>query len=260
MKKTNRKQRFVWILALVPMLLTFGCGTKDAEQTTEATGGETVRPMTELGTEPAIGYVQIGDDQITVNGQLYTAAAPWGARTNTVVGIVSAADEADRLGMAAYAMDVPGYVKVVNGDQSWAYRYVGAVGGGTMADWIAAYGVTTETVTRVDLQDKARDSEVNDGQIVTFTPHRATVTDAAKIATLLDAMSALPRDAAGYESAVAATEKPYEGHIRVTLLQSNPDGSVREWGSFVWYPKLGYVNDGYKTDAAFGELLESLLG
>ena len=259
MKNRSWKQRFVWILALVPMLLTFGCGTKDAEQTTEATG-ETGRPMTELGTEPAIGYVQIGDDQITVNGQLYTAAAPWGARTNTVVGIVSAADEADRLGMAAYAMDVPGYVKVVNGEQSWAYRYVGAVSGGTMADWIAAYGVTTETVTRVDLQDKARDSEVNDGQIVTFTPHRATVTDAVKIATLLDAMSTLPRDAAGYESAVAATEKPYEGHIRVTLLQSNPDGSVREWGSFVWYPKLGYVNDGYKTDAAFGELLESLIG
>jgi hypothetical protein len=129
-----------------------------------------------------------------------------------------------------------------------------------MADWIAAYGVTTETVTRVDLQDKARDSEVNDGQIVTFTPHRATVTDAAKIAALLDAMSALPRDAAGYEAALAATDKPYDGYIRVTLLQSNPDGSVREWGSFVWYPKLGYVNDGYKTDAAFGALLESLLG
>ncbi|MBE6953834.1 MAG: hypothetical protein E7452_09810 [Ruminococcaceae bacterium] len=259
MKNRGWKQRFVWILVLVPMLLTFGCGTKDAEQTTEATG-ETGRAMTELGTEPAIGYVQIGDDQITVNGQLYTAAAPWGARTNTVVGIVSAADEVDRLGVAAYATDIPGYVRVDNGDQSWTYRYVGAVGGGTMADWIAAYGVTTETVTRVDLQDKARDSEVNDGQIVTFTPHRATVTDAAKIATLLDAMSMLPRDAAGYEAALAATEKPYEGHIRVTLLQSNPDGSVREWGSFVWYPKLGYVNDGYKTDAAFGELLKSLLG
>ncbi|MBR7137188.1 MAG: hypothetical protein IKC99_03930 [Clostridia bacterium] len=259
MKNRSWKQRFVWILVLVPMLLTFGCGTKDAEQTTEATG-ETGRAMTELGTEPAIGYVQIGDDQITVNGQLYTAAAPWGARTNTVVGIVSAADEADRLGVAAYATDIPGYVRVDNGDQSWTYRYVGAVGVGTMADWIAAYGVTTETVTRVDLRDQARDSEVNDGQIVTFTPHRATVTDAAKIATLLDAMSMLPRDAAGYEAALAATEKPYEGHIRVTLLQSNPDGSVREWGSFVWYPKLGYVNDGYKTDAAFGELLESLLG
>lgn len=259
MKNRSWKQRFIWILVLVPMLLTFGCGTKDAEQTTAATG-ETGRVMTELGTEPAIGYVQIGDDQITVNGQVYTAAFPWGGVSDTVVGIVSAADEVDRLGMAAYATEVPGYVQVVNGEQSWTYRYVGAVGVGTMADWIAAYGVTTETVTRVDLQDKARDSEVNDGQIVTFTPHRATVTDAAKIATLLDAMSALPRDAAGYEAALAATEEPYEGYIRVTLLQSNPNGSVREWGNFVWYPKLGYVNDGYKTDAAFGELLESLLG
>ena len=260
MKKRNRRQRLVWILMLVPMLLLFGCGTKDAEQTTKAAGGETGSPMTELGTEPAIAYEQIGDDQITVNGQLYTAAFQWGVASDTVVGIVSAADEADRLGMAAYATDIPGYVRVVNGEQSWTYRYVGAIGGGTMADWITAYGVTTETVTRVDLQDKARDSEVNDGQIVTFTPHRATVTDAAQIAALLEAMAALPRDAAGYEAAVSATEKPYEGHIRVTLLQANADGSVREWGNFVWYPKLDYVNDGYKTDADFAALLEALLG
>ncbi len=255
MKKNNL---FCLLLALLLVLSLAACGEDDTMIQGE-TQPDTIA-MTELGTEPAIAVVQIGDDQITVNGQMYTAAFPWGGVSDTAVGIVSTADEADRLGMTAYATDIPGYVQVVNGDQSWTYRYVGAVGVGTMADWIAAYGVTTETVTRVDLQDKARDSEVSDGQIVTFTPHRATVTDAAKIATLLDAMSTLQRDAAGYEAALAATEEPYEGYIRVTLLQSNPNGSVREWGSFVWYPKLGYVNDGYKTDAAFGELLESLLG
>ena len=245
------KQTVKQIITLTLALLCIVCLAACQKNTIDAAGlweNATHRGDREFGKGETTVTVEVkaGEDQVTFT--LHT--------DKSTVGEALLEHELIAGEQGAYGL----YVKVVNGDQSWTYRYVGAVGVGTMADWIDAYGVTTETVTRVDLQDKARDSEVNDGQIVTFTPHRATVTDAAQIAALLEAMSVLPRDAEGYEAALAATEEPYEGYIRVTLLQSNPDGSVREWGSFVWYPKLGYVNDGYKTDAAFGELLEAMLG
>ena len=73
-------------------------------------------------------------------------------------------------------------------------------------------------------------------------------------------MTSMERDVAAYEAILAATDSPYEGYVRVELLHQNADGSLRDYGSFVYYPKLGFTNDGYCMSDALATLIEAHLG
>lgn len=196
------------------------------------------------------------DNLITVNGKRYLLS--WGAEgTGEIIGTVEAATAAELVGWDVYATDVDGMVALKCYEQPFAaqqwliYRYVGtADGNGTMAAWLAEYGITADTVESILLSDDRLSRVVNENGQTRVVPCRVTITDEAKIAVILAALSAAEEDLPEVWSRLES----HSGGLDTIKLEITLQLSPRRIDLALW-PHLNCLPMGYVADEALEECL-----
>ena len=202
-------------------------------------------------------YLLSGQDNlITVNGKRYLLS--WGAEgTNEKMGTVEDATAAELIGWDVYATDVDGMVAIKCYEQPLAaqqwliYRYVGTVGGdGTMADWLMEYGITADTVESILLSDDRLSRVVRENGRTNVVPCRVTITDKAKIARILAALSAAEEDLAEVWNRLES----HSGGLDTIKLEITLQSSPRRIDLVLW-PHLNCLPNGYVAEEALEECL-----
>jgi len=196
------------------------------------------------------------DNLITVGGKRYLLS--WGAEgTGEIIGTVEDATATELVGWDVYATDVDGMVAIKCYEQPLAaqqwlvYRYVGTVDGdSTMSAWLAEYGITADTVESILLSDDRLSRVVNEDVQTKIIPCRVTITDKARIATILAALSAAEEDL----SEVWSRLESHSGGLDTIKLEITLKSSSRRIDLALW-PHLNCLPMGYVADEALEECL-----
>ena len=257
----------------------FSIGKKIPDRETTVETAATAEAVTEMATYPATAMTTIPeggiatstapmgsqldayllsetDNLITVGGKRYLLS--WGAEsTGEIIGTVEDATATELVGWDVYATDVDGMVAIKCYEQPLAaqqwliYRYVGTVDGDSkMTAWLAEYGITADTVESILLSDDRLSRVVNEDGRTKVIPCRVTITDKARIAAILAALSAAEENL----SEVWSRLESHSGGLDTIKLEITLKSSSRRVDLALW-PHLNCLPMGYVADEALEECL-----
>ncbi len=261
----------------------FNIGKKIPDHETTVDTAAPAETVTEIATYPAIAMTTIPeegiatstvpmgsqldayllsetDNLITVGGKRYLLS--WGAEgTGEIIGTVEDATVAELVGWDVYATDVDGMVAIKCYEQPLAaqqwliYRYVGtADGDSTMAAWLAEYGITADTVESILLSDDRLSRVVSEDGQTKVIPCRVTITDKARIAAILSALSAAEEDLPEVWSRLES----HSGGLDTIKLEITLKSSPRRIDLVLW-PHLNCLPTGYVAEEALEECLAIMI-